>query len=786
MKIKILLLLIFCLPVLSNAQNCIGTAGQIKWSYWSAGFTAIPDSNALKANEFFPTKPDGFEILASTASPINYTDNFGSQMKGFIKVNQTDTYLFNVTGDDKVIFYLSPNEDPNLKVRRASVPSNVGATSYNTFPEQTSIPIQLIAGQYYYFEVLNFEGGGSDFMTLFWRKQAVSTWTIIDFNNLWQFSCESTCPPRGTICNDGNSLTTNDMQDGFCNCVGTAPTTNACVGTRGVSEAYYYDNITGSYVENDLLNSPKFPLVPDRKESLKGLFGPLAQSTKDLYGTLVQGFLTVPVSGIYEFNLTGDNQTFFYLSKNDSIEYKQNHQMIVIGGIGEYEHNQSSFQNSGPILLEKGKYYYYEFRHKENTWRDHFHLFWKTPFHTPKTWKKIPNFYLFDYDCEISCIAQNTPCDDGNPFTNNDKIDAFCECAGTPCSGPDCIDLGAAYKLYDDCKATDNLNPISEASWVSCNSSANPNTERSNSTHWIKYNFEDIYKFKNSRVWNYNVTNETNKGFNQVVVDYSLDGTTWTPLGGVYNWPQASGTADYAGFIGPNFNDIKAKFILVSAINNHGDAGCSGFSKITFDAQMCNPKDTPCNDGDPLTQYDKFDANCNCKGIDINCGSDTLMISVGNLANGAFMAKKRIEALSTVPNTQNISFTAGNSIVLLPGFEVKNEAIFSAKIEDCIQAQFTANAVASESNKLENEKLVSDFENSDTMKKIVFRLNEAGDVKLQLKDSNGRVIVLLIDEYQENLGTQTKLIPTTKLKKGRYEIELIINKNKVSEFFEVE
>ena len=786
MKRKIYLLLIFCLPFIANAQNCIGTAGQIKWSYWSEGFTSMPDTNALKANEFFPTKPDGFEILASTNSPVNYTDNFGSIMKGFIKVTQTDTYLFNVTGDDRVFFYLSPNENPNLKIKRATSPQYTAPTSHNSYPEQTSIPIQLLAGQYYYFEVLNFEGGGGDFMSLYWRKQSVSTWSIIDFNNLWQYSCESTCPPRGTICNDGNSLTTNDMQDGFCNCVGTAPTTNACVGTRGKSEAYYYDNITGSYVENDLLNSPKFPLVPDRKESLKGLFGPLSQSTKDLYGTLVQGYLTVPVSGIYEFNLTGDNQTFFYLSKNDSIEYKQNHQMIVIGGIGEYEHNQSSFQNSGPILLEKGKYYYYEFRHKENTWRDHFHLFWKTPFHTPKTWKKIPNFYLFDYDCEISCIAQNTPCDDGNPFTNNDKIDAFCECAGTPCSGPDCNDLGAAYKMYDDCKATDNLNPISEASWVSCSSSANPNAARSSASHWIQYNFEDIYKFKNLRVWNYNIANETNKGFNQVVVDYSLDGNTWTPLGGVYNWPQASGTADYAGFIGPNFNDVKAKFILVSALNNHGDAGCSGFSKITFDAQMCNPKDTPCNDGDPLTQYDKFDANCNCRGIDINCGSDTLLISVGNLANGVFMAKKRIEALSTVPNTQNISFTAGNSIVLLPGFEVKNDAIFSAKIEDCIQAQYTANALASESNKLENEKLVSDLEDAFNIKKIVFRLNEAGDVKLQLKDSKGNLIVLLIDEYQENLGTQTKLIPTTKLKKGRYEIELIINKNKVSEFFEVE
>ena len=34
-------------------------------------------------------------------------------------------------------------------------------------------------------------------------------------------------------------------------------------------EAYYYDNIVGSYVENDLINAPKFPLLPDRKEKLR-------------------------------------------------------------------------------------------------------------------------------------------------------------------------------------------------------------------------------------------------------------------------------------------------------------------------------------------------------------------------------------------------------------------------------------------------------------------------------------------------------------------------------------
>lgn len=783
---------IFIFPVLflgcfyTNAQNCIGAAGQVKWSYWS-GFTSTPDTSSLYALEFFPETPDGFQMIPTLSTPSNYTDYYAGMVRGFIKVPTTATYTFNLTGDDRVLFFLSTNTNPLNKSKKAEVIGYTGATEHTKYPQQTSSSITLVGGQYYYFEILNFEGTGGDFSTLFWKKNAETTWTVVDFNSIYEYTCNTTCPPRGTTCNDGNNLTTNDQQDGFCNCVGTAPSTNVCIGQKGALQAYYYEGITGSYVENDLLNAPKFPLVPDRMEKLKGIFGPLKQSTNDNYGTLVQGYLTVPVTGTYEFNLTGDNQTFFFMSKNDSIEYKQNHQMFAFYGVGEYEYNNSILQKSGPILMEKGKYYYFEFRHKESSWRDHFHLFWKTPFHPQKTWKKIPDFYVYDYNCEVSCIAQNTLCDDGNPFTNNDKIDGNCNCVGTPCSGPDCDDLGARYKLYADCSPTDNLNPIEEASWVSCATAPNPNPARSASQHWIKYDFNDIYKFKEARVWNYNVASQTTKGFQQVVVDYSIDGTTWQPLGGIYNWPQAPGLVDYSGFVGPNFNNSKAKYILISALNNHGDGTCSGFSKITFDATLCNPINTPCDDGDPLTSYDKFDGNCNCKGVDISCGTDTLALGKMSLTDSLFAAKKRIESISLIPTNKNISFTAGNSIVLLPGFEVKNAAVFSAEIESCIQQQFSANITLGmkqiqEQNAMKG--LSMDEENEKT-KKVIYRLNEPGEVLLQLKSAKGNVIVTLVEGFQENLGTQTKLIPTQRLKKGRYEIMLKINKNVVSEFFDV-
>ncbi len=772
------------------SQNCVGPGGQVQWSYWM-GFTSFPDSSDLAILETFPSRPDGFQMLGKLQTPPNFSDYFTSMIRGYISVPTTGNYYFNITGDDDSRFFLSTNDSPaNLK-KKAWVYSYTGIAEHYKDSTQTSVLTTLVGGQNYYFEMYNSEGGGGDHMTLYWRKPNTpdldTNWLVVDYNYIKSYTCTQNCPPRGTSCNDNNPLTSNDQQDGFCNCVGDYTSNNYCVGERGKVEAYYFDNIPGNYVEYDLLNSPKFPLMPDRKEYLKGASGPLEPYTRDEYGTLLQGYITVPVTGLYEFVITGDNQTFFYMSKNDSIEYKQYHQALVFYGIGETDINSTSFQYISPLTLEKGKYYYYEFRHKENGWRDHFNLYWKTPFHEQKTWKQVPAFYLFDYDCELSCIAQGTPCDDGNAFTNNDQFDANCNCAGTPCNGPDCDDSMAKYSFYEECASTNNLVTDPAYSWYTCaGGQPNPNAARSANTRWIKYDFGYQYKFQGSRIWNYNVLNDTDKGFKNVVVDYSVDGNSWQPLGGTYSWPQAPGNSDYGGFPGPNFNDIKARYVLISSIDNWGDASCSGFSKITFDAIHCDNDGTPCDDKDPLTTYDKFDNNCNCKGIDINCANDTLNLSYPSLADGAFKAKKQITAQSLVPGSNNISFTAGNSIVLLPGFKADNTAVFSAKIEDCLQTAFVNNEINSlNSIGSENKTILNDDPENDKIKKIIFRLNEPGNVTLKLLDSKGKNIVTIIDQYYESLGTQIKLLPIQKLSKGTYWIELNINGNTVKEKLEI-
>jgi hypothetical protein len=786
-KVLYLILVQFAFFNTAKAQ-CVGASGQVKWNIWM-GYESFQDSSDISVNEFYPETPDQTIILGSLSTHVNFNNYYVSLIRGYISVPTTGSYFFNITGDDDSQFYLSTNESKANLQKMAEVYSYTSVGQHYKDSIQTSVLRQLIGGQNYYFEIHHYEGGGGDHVNVYWRKPDVpdidTVWQIIDYNYIKDYNCEVSCPERGLPCNDGNPITTDDQQDGHCNCVGVYPSANSCVGERGKVEAYYYENILGTYVENDLILAPKFPLLPDRREYLKGAYGPLNPYTKDNYGTLVQGYLTVPVTGQYEFNVTGDNQTFFFLSKNDSIKYKQTSQAIVFYGIGETEHNNSVFQNIGPLQLEAGKYYYFEFRHKENSWRDFFSLHWKTPFQNHNGWKRVPSFYLFDYDCEVSCIAQGTPCDDGNQFTNNDQINANCDCVGVPCSGPDCDNLFASYNFYDKANHTTNLIATEENSWLTCGAlTSNPNPSRASNVNWIMYDFTNQYKFNASRVWNYNVAGQTTKGFKNVVVDYSIDGINWTALGGTYSWPQAPGAGDYSGFSGPNFNELKARYILISAVDNWGDLSCSGFSKITFDAIHCDEKDTPCDDGDPLTTYDKFDNSCNCKGIDINCTSDTLLLSKGSISNDEFKAINRIESVSFVPTSQNITFTAGNSIVLLPGFEVSSSSVFKADIANCIQVAFVENETKALS-KVENPKLISDVEEKEQLKKIIFKLKSPGDVKLELKDSKGVNLVTIVDEYYENLGTQIKYLPTGKLSKGTYIIELTVNGNQLKETFVV-
>ncbi len=120
--------------------------------------------------------------------------------------------------------------------------------------------------------------------------------------------------------------------------------------------------------------------------------------------------------------------------------------------------------------------------------------------------------------------------------------------------------------------------------WVSCDKTPNPKSEYGDS-HWIQYNFGSIRTLSKTWIWNTNDPNRLNQGFNHVKIDYSEDGQNWTYWGEM-NFPKAQGDAIYSGFSGPDMVGIKAQYVLITALSNHGDSNCMGIAEIKFNLML--------------------------------------------------------------------------------------------------------------------------------------------------------------------------------------------------------
>lgn len=141
-----------------------------------------------------------------------------------------------------------------------------------------------------------------------------------------------------------------------------------------------------------------------------------------------------------------------------------------------------------------------------------------------------------------------------------------------------CLHLSLINLLSAQCTVPDAS--IWKDTWASCDQTPNPIAEYGNS-HWIQYNFGSIRNLSKTWVWNTNDPTKLDQGFNLVKIDYSEDGKTWITLGEM-NFPKAKGEAVYSGFSGPDFSNLKAQYVLLTAISNHGNPSCAGLAEIKF------------------------------------------------------------------------------------------------------------------------------------------------------------------------------------------------------------
>lgn len=126
----------------------------------------------------------------------------------------------------------------------------------------------------------------------------------------------------------------------------------------------------------------------------------------------------------------------------------------------------------------------------------------------------------------------------------------------------------------------DRHNTSSSEAWASCIPNLNPNISRGLS-HWIMYDFGEVYRLGQSHFWNVNVPGQTGSGIRTAIVDYSVDGVSWEEWG-TFSLEEANASGFYEGESGPDFEDLEARYLLITAIDNHGHL-CTGLSEIRIE-----------------------------------------------------------------------------------------------------------------------------------------------------------------------------------------------------------
>ncbi|HEX2617859.1 MAG TPA: PKD domain-containing protein, partial [Flavobacteriales bacterium] len=167
--------------------QCVGPVGGLLREYWT---NIGPGANItdLTTNPLYPDAPRAMDIITSFQGPSDWADNYGTRVRGYLIPQEDGEYHFTVTGDDAVVFFLSPNADPQFMQALCSTPAWTGVTEFTKYPQQNSAAVQLKAGRYYYVELLHKEGFGNDHFAVWWQRPSVPTRTVIGgpFLASWQ------------------------------------------------------------------------------------------------------------------------------------------------------------------------------------------------------------------------------------------------------------------------------------------------------------------------------------------------------------------------------------------------------------------------------------------------------------------------------------------------------------------------------------------------------------------------------------------------------------------------
>ena len=297
-----------------------------------------------------------------------------------------------------------------------------GLTGYSErtlYPRCASIaPVAVISA--------NTTSGSSPLMVVFDGSNSYDPGTIVSY--LWDFgdgTFSTSAAPSRTFSEEGDHIVTLTVTDDD-GLTGTTSTVirvisfdpPLCVGPVGSIRREFWTGIGGGLV-SDLISSPNYPSSPN------GTTYPTQFSSTngfgDNYGQRIRGYIIPPVTGLYTFTATSDDNGLVYLSQNAD---PANVQLIcnVPGWTNTTEFTKYPSQTSSGIMLQAGVYYYVEFLHKEGGGGDHATLWWQTPTNNTRT--VVPGSALAPWvDCAPSVrlrMLLQGPYDAGNGLMKDD------------------------------------------------------------------------------------------------------------------------------------------------------------------------------------------------------------------------------------------------------------------------------------------------------------------------------------------------------------------------------
>lgn len=205
------------LPCLLFLLRITGLGQGVLREYWlDLPGTSIADLVNASA---YPDQPNGTNLVTIFEAPTNWTNNYGTRLRGYVHPPQTGNFTFWISGDDQCELYLSSDEQPANKSRIATVRSWTNARQWDKETNQQSRPISLTAGRKYYIEALQKEGGGGDSLAVGWQWPNKSLERPIPGSRLSPYRETAWAPlirepPAGQVVEEGASASFHCVAEG--------------------------------------------------------------------------------------------------------------------------------------------------------------------------------------------------------------------------------------------------------------------------------------------------------------------------------------------------------------------------------------------------------------------------------------------------------------------------------------------------------------------------------------------------------------------------------------------